>query len=155
MGGSAALISKGISFGTLTRTGTNSWNTAGVTGLQASSLAGNPPNLLIRPFHQAGAVVSLRQFTNSWFRLKAQTSDRLIHSLYEICQSFRLEMATDEHRKTLMWLCSSVLFSGDCSSVCSVAIHLVSFRAHPERRRPARFRMHSDVIDRFLNAASM
>lgn len=65
VGGSARLVSKGISFGTLARTGVNSWNTSGVRGLQASSLAGNPPNLLIRPFHQAGAVISLRQFTNN------------------------------------------------------------------------------------------
>jgi mono/diheme cytochrome c family protein len=67
VGRSAALTSKGVSFGTLARTGVNSWDTSGVTGLQASSLAGNPPNLLIRPFHQAGAVISLRQFTNNAF----------------------------------------------------------------------------------------
>jgi hypothetical protein len=67
VGGAAALTSKGISFGTLARTGANVWDTTHVTGLQASSLAGNPPNLLIRPFHQAGAVVSLRQFTNNAF----------------------------------------------------------------------------------------
>jgi hypothetical protein len=65
VGKSAPLTSKGLSFGTLTRTAASSWNTAGVTGLQASSLAGNPPNLIIRPFHQAGAVISLRQFTNN------------------------------------------------------------------------------------------
>lgn len=64
-GGNAALHSKGISFGTLARNGDGTWNTSGVTGLQASSLAGNPPNLIIRPFHQAGAVISLRQFTNN------------------------------------------------------------------------------------------
>jgi len=66
-GGAAALTSKGISFGVLARTGPDSWNTSGVTGLQASSLAGNPPNLIVRPFHQAGAVISLRQFTNNAF----------------------------------------------------------------------------------------
>jgi mono/diheme cytochrome c family protein len=65
VGGSALLASKGVSFGTLRRTGSNAWETTGVTGLQASSLAGTPPNLVIRPFHQAGAVVSLRQFTNN------------------------------------------------------------------------------------------
>jgi hypothetical protein len=65
VGSSASLVSKGISFGMLARTGAASWDTSGVTGLQASSLAGNPPNLIIRPFHQAGAVVSLRQFTNN------------------------------------------------------------------------------------------
>jgi hypothetical protein len=65
VGAAAALVSKGISFGTLARTGVNTWDTSAVTGLQASSLAGNPPNLIIRPFHQAGAVISLRQFTNN------------------------------------------------------------------------------------------
>jgi cytochrome c peroxidase len=43
----------------------NTWDTSAVTGLQATSLVGNPPNLIIRPFHQAGAVLSLRQFTNN------------------------------------------------------------------------------------------
>lgn len=65
IGGSAPLVSKGISFGTLVRTGATTWNTSAVTGLQASSLASSPPNLIIRPFHQAGAVISLRQFTNN------------------------------------------------------------------------------------------
>lgn len=65
VGGSAQLVSKGISFGVLTRTGTATWDTSRVSGLPPSSLAGDPPNLLIRPFHQAGAVISLRQFTNN------------------------------------------------------------------------------------------
>ncbi|MDX1644469.1 MAG: di-heme oxidoredictase family protein, partial [Thermoanaerobaculia bacterium] len=42
-----------------------------VEGLPAPSLAsagpGDPPSLIIRPFHQAGAVISLRQFTNNAF----------------------------------------------------------------------------------------
>jgi CxxC motif-containing protein (DUF1111 family) len=41
-----------------------------VNGLPTPSLAtsqGIPPDLVIRPFHQAGAVVSLRQFTNNAF----------------------------------------------------------------------------------------
>jgi hypothetical protein len=68
-GGSAALKSKGISFGTLSRDGAGAWITTAVEGLPAPSLAsagaGSPPNLLVRPFHQAGAVISLRQFTNN------------------------------------------------------------------------------------------
>jgi len=68
-GGSTALTTKGVSFGTLARGGDGSWDTSGVEGLPAPSLAstgpGDPPNLVIRPFHQAGAVVSLRQFTNN------------------------------------------------------------------------------------------
>lgn len=70
-GGSAALTSKGISFGTLSRGVDGSWITGAVEGLPAPSLAssgpGSPPNLIIRPFHQAGAVISLRQFTNNAF----------------------------------------------------------------------------------------
>lgn len=70
-GGARALSSKGVSFGTLARAADGSWNTTGVVGLPAPSLASagpsSPPNLIIRPFHQAGAVVSLRQFTNNAF----------------------------------------------------------------------------------------
>jgi hypothetical protein len=70
-GGSSPLVSKGISFGTIARRGDGSWDTSGVEGLPAPSLAssgpGEPPSLVLRPFHQAGAVVSLRQFTVNAF----------------------------------------------------------------------------------------
>ncbi|GAC1436848.1 MAG: hypothetical protein NVSMB68_08880 [Thermoanaerobaculia bacterium] len=68
-GQSAPLVSKGISYGTLSRRTDGSWDTSAVTGLPAPSLAtkSGPPNLIIRPFHQAGAVISLRQFTNNAF----------------------------------------------------------------------------------------
>lgn len=70
-GDSAALTSKGISYGTLARQGDGSWETSGVEGLPATSLittgADAPPSLIIRPFHQAGAVVSLREFSNNAF----------------------------------------------------------------------------------------
>lgn len=66
-GESSFLVSKGVSFGVLTRNGDGTWDTSAVEGLPAPSLGGNPPNLIIRPFHQAGAVVSLRQFTNNAF----------------------------------------------------------------------------------------
>ena len=68
-GGSAALVSKGISFGSLSRDAAGAWDTSAVEGLPAPSVAStgplDPPNLIIRPFHQAGAVISLRQFTNN------------------------------------------------------------------------------------------
>jgi len=68
-GASAALITKGVSFGVLARDRLGGWDTKDVEGLPAPSLAsagpGSPPNLIIRPFHQAGAVVSLREFTNN------------------------------------------------------------------------------------------
>jgi mono/diheme cytochrome c family protein len=59
----------GVDFGTLARRPDGAWDTAGVLGLPAPSLASKgpeaPPSLIILPFHQAGAVVSLRQFTNN------------------------------------------------------------------------------------------
>lgn len=68
-GGSAALITRGVSFGMLSRSANGKWNVTGVQGLPAPSLlttgAGDPPNLIIRPFHQSGSVVSIRQFTNN------------------------------------------------------------------------------------------
>jgi hypothetical protein len=71
LGGSKALISKGISFGTLARTANGSWDISKVEGIAAVSLAtsgpADPPSLIVRPFHQAGRVVSLREFTNNAF----------------------------------------------------------------------------------------
>jgi hypothetical protein len=70
-GTSQALVTKGISFGTLSRRLDSSWDTSGVQGLPAPSLASadasHPPSLILMPFHQAGAVISLRQFTNNAF----------------------------------------------------------------------------------------
>ncbi len=70
-GGVMALTSKRVSFGIIQRRPDGTWDTSQVEGLPAPSLATsgskNPPNLIIRPFHQAGAVVSLRQFTNNAF----------------------------------------------------------------------------------------
>jgi len=70
-GSSASLISRGVSFGTLGRNQDGSWDASAVAGLPAPSLqssgSNDPPNLIIRPFHQAGAVVSLRQFSNNAF----------------------------------------------------------------------------------------
>ncbi len=70
-GQSAALASKGISYGVLSRNADGTWNTSAVEGLPATSLtstgASNPPSLIIRPMHQAGAVISVREFTNNAF----------------------------------------------------------------------------------------
>ncbi|MEZ4861694.1 MAG: di-heme oxidoredictase family protein [Caldilineaceae bacterium] len=65
------LVTKGVSFGILGRHADGSWDTSRVEGLPAPSLLttgpADPPNLIIRPFHQAGAVVSLRQFSINAF----------------------------------------------------------------------------------------
>lgn len=53
----APLNAKGVSFGSLTAHPDGHVDTAGVRGVDA--------DLVIRPFHQKGVVVSLRQFTNN------------------------------------------------------------------------------------------
>lgn len=70
-GGNASLTSKGISFGVLARRADGSWDTSGVTGLPPQALASagaqNPPSLIVQPFSQAGAIVSLRVFSVNAF----------------------------------------------------------------------------------------
>ena len=69
-GNSTQLSSKRISFGALTRNGDGTWNTSQVKGLAAPSLSSKgttPPSLIIRPLHQVGNVVSIRQFSNTAF----------------------------------------------------------------------------------------
>jgi len=70
-GQSVELTSKGVSFGTLSRGADGSWDTSGVEGLSPGSLTSDgpadPPSLIIKPFHQVGAVVSLREFSNNAF----------------------------------------------------------------------------------------
>jgi len=70
LGQQRALISKGISFGVIVRNADGSWDTSHIEGIPAPSLVtsgSTPPSLIIRPFHQAGNVISLRQFTNNAF----------------------------------------------------------------------------------------
>lgn len=68
-GETRALMSKGISFGHLTRRSDGMWDVSGVVGLPRMSVLTatpqDPPSLVIRPWHQAGNVVSLREFTNN------------------------------------------------------------------------------------------
>lgn len=67
-GSSSRLVTKGVSFGILTHNADGTWNTSQVSGLPVPSLkttGATPPSLLILPYHQAGAVVSIRQFTNN------------------------------------------------------------------------------------------
>ncbi len=68
-GTSRLLLSKGISFGTLLHNADGTWNTSQVQGLAAPSLSNNGalPSLIIRPLHQAGNVISIRQFSNNAF----------------------------------------------------------------------------------------
>jgi cytochrome c peroxidase len=71
-GETQVLVSKGIDFGKLTRRPDGSWDVWEVNGLpRASMLSPTPiddrPTLVIRPWHQAGNVVSLREFSNNAF----------------------------------------------------------------------------------------
>ena len=67
-GTSRQLMTKGVSFGVLAHNGDGTWDTSKVVGLPAPSRKTSgtiPPSLIILPYHQAGAVVSIRQFTNN------------------------------------------------------------------------------------------
>ncbi len=70
-GETRTLVSKGISFGSLTRRNDNTWDTSHVAGLPRLSIISptpvDPPTLIIRPWHQAGNVVSIREFSNNAF----------------------------------------------------------------------------------------
>jgi hypothetical protein len=71
LGETKDLVAKGIPFGKLTLTKAGLWDTSKVVGLPRLSLLStdshNPPTLVIRPWHQAANVVSLREFTNTAF----------------------------------------------------------------------------------------
>jgi len=68
-GESRALISKGVSFGQLTRRPDGTWDVSHVVGLPRFSILTtvplDPPTLVVRPWHQAANVISLREFTNT------------------------------------------------------------------------------------------
>jgi hypothetical protein len=68
-GMSRALVSKGISFGTIRHNADGTWDTSQVQGVCPLSLvstgANNPPTLAISPFAQGSNVISIRQFTNN------------------------------------------------------------------------------------------
>ncbi len=69
-GNSTQLASKGVFFGTLVHNGDGTWNVSQVQGFAAPSLSTKgttPPSLIIRPLHQVGNVISIRQFSNNAF----------------------------------------------------------------------------------------
>jgi cytochrome c peroxidase len=71
LGETKPLLAKGVSFGRLTRRKDGSWDVSAIEGLpRASVVAPTPvtrPSLIIRPWHQASNVVSLREFSNTAF----------------------------------------------------------------------------------------
>ncbi len=54
---SLPLITKGVDFGTITALPDGTFDTSGVQGVDA--------DLVVKPFHQKGVVISLREFTNN------------------------------------------------------------------------------------------
>jgi hypothetical protein len=82
LGESKLLLSKGISFGRIARSSGGLWDTSGVEGLTRASTISNgahdPPSLIIRPWHQASNLISLRDFTNTAFNQHhgIQTTER-------------------------------------------------------------------------------
>lgn len=68
-GMSSALVSKGISFGTIHHNADGTWDTSQVQGICPLSLVSigpsNPPSLAISPFAQGSNVLSIREFTNN------------------------------------------------------------------------------------------
>jgi hypothetical protein len=71
LGETRELVAKGVRFGSLTLTKEGLWDTSKVQGLGRLSLlttgSNNPPTLIVRPWHQASNVVSLREFSNTAF----------------------------------------------------------------------------------------
>ncbi len=71
LGETKELRSKGISFGKLTRRRDGLWDVSAVQGLARMSLVTltslDPPTLIVRPWGQAGSVISLREYTNNSF----------------------------------------------------------------------------------------
>jgi hypothetical protein len=71
LGQTKPLVAKGVSFGSLTLTKQGLYDTSKVQGLPRLSIlttgSHDPPSLVIRPWHQASNVVSIREFTNTAF----------------------------------------------------------------------------------------
>lgn len=71
LGETKELVAKGVHFGKLSLTKQGLWDVSKVEGLPRPSLLSGsshtPPTLIVRPWHQAGNVVSIREFTNNAF----------------------------------------------------------------------------------------
>ncbi|MFK5922243.1 MAG: di-heme oxidoredictase family protein [Verrucomicrobiota bacterium] len=92
------LKSKGVSFGILGRYKDGFWDTSRTEGIPPAALASSdpddPPDLVIRPFHQSGSVISLREFTNNAFNHHhgIQSSERFGKNVDEDQDGFANEL---------------------------------------------------------------
>ncbi len=104
-GDSVALVTKGVSFGELARDYDGTYDISGLDGLAHGSMVGDPPSLIVRPFHQAGAVISLREFTNNAMNHHhgIQPTERFGHDTDPDGDGFVNEMSVAEVTATSLW----------------------------------------------------
>lgn len=62
-GESNVLVTKGVSFGIISRDTSDQWDISGFEGLPPQSLVGDTPSLIILPFSQSGSNVSIRDIS--------------------------------------------------------------------------------------------
>lgn len=103
------LVAKGVRFGSLTLTKQGVWDTSKVEGLGRvslfSSTATHPPSLIIRPWHQASNVVSIREFTNTAFNHHhgIQTTERFGLDTDPDGDGFKNEMTRADVTAATIW----------------------------------------------------
>lgn len=103
------LVAKGVSFGSLTLKADGVWDISKVTGLNRLSLTStgttHPPTLVIRPWHQSGQLVSLREFTNTAFNHHhgIQTTERFGLDTDPDGDGVKNEMTRDDVTAVSIW----------------------------------------------------
>jgi hypothetical protein len=109
LGETKDLIAKGIRFGKLTLTKQGLWDTSKVEGLGRLSLIStgshDPPKLVIRPWHQASNVVSIREFTNNAYNQHhgIQTTERFGLDTDPDGDGFKNEMTRADVTAVSVW----------------------------------------------------
>lgn len=109
LGETKDLLAKGIRFGKLTLTKQGLWDTSKVEGLGRLSLIStgshDPPKLVIRPWHQASNVVSIREFTNNAYNHHhgIQTTERFGLDTDTDGDGFKNEMTRADMTAVSVW----------------------------------------------------
>lgn len=110
LGETKDLMAKGIRFGKLTLTKEGLWDTSKVEGLGRLSLlsvhgSSDPPTLVLRPWHQASNVVSIREFTNNAYNQHhgIQTTERFGLNTDPDGDGFKNEMTRADVTAVTVW----------------------------------------------------
>ncbi len=109
LGETKELVAKGVHFGKLTLTKQGLWDISKVEGLPRPSLLSgsthSPPSLVIRPWHQAGNVVSIREFTNNAYNHHhgIQTTERFGRDTDPDGDGFKNEMTRADVTAVSVW----------------------------------------------------